>query len=149
MESFISLEIIWQDPDLVEILVISSNGKFYGETEVYTNYEELKEMSKSLSGYPSSVNDRIGFSAGERNSYSFVSIKFYCFSNSGHTAALVELEANVASNQREEEKNEIQMEVQFEAEASDRFNKQLATMIINKKGKAVLNGISPYTQNIA
>ncbi|RDH82829.1 MAG: hypothetical protein DIZ80_11190 [endosymbiont of Galathealinum brachiosum] len=149
MEIFISLDIIWQDQDLVEILIKSSNGKFYGETEVYTNYSELSDLALSLMGFPKSVSENIYYSAGEKNSYSFASIYFYCFSVTGHTAALVNIEANIASNQRKEEKHEIKMEVQFEALAIDKFQNQVVNMVKNKYGKATLNGVSPFTQNIA
>jgi len=149
MDSFISLEIIWQDPDMVEILIKSSNRKFYGETEVYTTYQELASFASSLKGFPNSVNDKVTFNAGEKESYAFSALNIYCFSASGHTAALIELEANIASNQRKEEKHKIQMEVQFESQSLDSFQQKLTSMIQNKSGNAVLHCIQPFTQNIA
>ncbi|MCU7921741.1 MAG: hypothetical protein KZQ88_03495 [Candidatus Thiodiazotropha sp. (ex Dulcina madagascariensis)] len=145
MDSFISIEIIWQDPDMVEILVKASNGKFYGETEVYTTYPDLVTFASSLEGFPPSVNDKVTYNAGEKDSYSFASIIIYCFTASGHTAALVEIEANIASNQRKEEKHQTKMEVQFEIQSLDSFRHKLVSLITNKSGIAVLHGIQPYT----
>ncbi|ACM19357.1 hypothetical protein Geob_0995 [Geotalea daltonii FRC-32] len=148
MDNFISLEIIWQDDDLIEIQASSSSGKFFGVTEVYTNYEDLDALANALVGFPHSVDERVEFNAGAKDGYSFVSISFYCFSNSGHTAALVDLEANIAQNQRKNEKHKVTMEVQFEAQAIDSFQKQISSLIRNKAGKALLSGIKPCTQNI-
>jgi hypothetical protein len=149
MESFLAIQIIWQDDEMVEIQVSSANVAFCGKTEVYTCYEHLAELADKLSAFPKSATDKVGFVAGEKKSYSYAELNFYCFHGAGHTAVLVELESNVAQNQRMEEKHKILMEVQCEAEAIRNFRKQLLELIQNKNGEVVLNGIRPYTQNIS
>lgn len=149
MKNKLSLEIIWQDPDMVELKIIAANDEFSGATEVYTIYEDIIKLAKSLEGFPKSVNDTVNFSAGEKDSYAYASMRFYCFTASGHTATRIELESNVATEYRDEEKDRIQLELQFELAALDSFVLQLQKIVNNHEGKAVLSGISPYTQNIA
>ncbi len=96
MQNKLSIEIIWQDTDMIELKIIASNDNFSGATEIYTVYEDIDTLAKSLKGFPKSISESIEFSAGQRDSYAFANIRFYCFTG----------------------------------------------------GKAVLDGISPYTQNI-
>ncbi len=149
MENILSLKAIWQDPDMVELKVYAANDDFCGKTDVYTTYECLSELLNSLKGFPKSISDVAEFEAGKRDSYSFISVTFYCFSNSGHTALRAEIESNVADNSRPNEKHKLQLEIQFESGSLDKFSNQLERLISLKSGKAELRGISPFTQNIS
>ena len=149
IQNTLSFEIIWQDPDMVELKIMAANDEFSGATEVYTIYDDIWNFSKSLDKFPKSIGDTVEFSAGKKDSYAYANMRFYCFTASGHTASRIELESNVATEFRPEEKNRIELELQFEAAALDSFVLQLRKIVNDRQGKAVLAGISPYTQNIA
>lgn len=148
MADELSFEIIWQDASLVEIRVTASNHNFAGSTDIYMNYKDLTVLANSLDGFPNNIKEKVTFFGGDRGADAYASLEFYCFSSSGHTAALIELEANSASNSRQEEKHKAQFEVQFESNALVPFVDGLRNMVNAEKGKAKLTGITPYTQNI-
>ncbi len=133
---------------MIELKIIAANDNFSGATEIYTVYEDIDTLAKSLKGFPKSISESIEFSAGQRDSNAFANIRFYCFTEAGHPATRIELESNVATEYRADEKNKIQLEIQFEPAALDSFVSQLSEIVINQEGKAVLDGISRYTQNI-
>ena len=95
MENMLSIEVIWQDPDMVELGANVANNHFSGRTEVYTTYECLSELLGSIKGFPKSVSDVVELEAGEKDSYSYAGIKYYCFSSSGHTALRAEIGADI------------------------------------------------------
>ena len=125
IQNILSLEIIWQDPDMVELKILAANDEFSGATEVYTIYDDICSFIKALEKFPKSIRDTVEFSAGRKDSYAYAKMRFYCFTASGHTAGRIKLESNVATEFRPEEKNKIELELQFEAAALDSFILQL------------------------
>ena len=144
----LTFKIIWQDPDMVELEVYVGNDGFSGKTDVYTTYDSLKCLADSLIGFPKSVEEEVKFSAGEKDSYSYTGLRFYCYRKSGHTAFEAEIESNVATEYRPEEKAKLKLEVMFEANSLDTFIKDLNHMVHTKEGTAKLGGIEKYTNNI-
>lgn len=47
-QSFLSLEVIWKDEDMLELQVVASNKIFKGITQVYDQVECLLQLSKQL-----------------------------------------------------------------------------------------------------
>ena len=148
MDPKLSFQVVWQDDDMVEIDVQVSNGEFSGRAQVYTSYDVINKLAKELTGFPKSSNDKTEFTAGERDSLSFLSIRFYSFDAAGHTALHASMESNVPTEYRPEMKSKLQVEMQFEANQIDAFANRLLTMVKAQDGCAVLEGIRPYTQNI-
>ena len=65
---------------------------------------------------------------------------FYCIDNSGHIGVKIELEENVATNYREEEKDKIKLEIIVVPSGIDKFQKQLLELATTQKGIATLFG---------
>lgn len=143
-----SIGVIWQDDDLVEIEAAACIEQFSGLTQVYTTYDELRKLCTSLAGFPTTASSRVQFSAGKVDSYSFLSVDFYCIDHAGHAAAQITIESNVPTNYRPQEKHRVRLEMQFEPLALDEFLSGLKRLISAQAGDAVLQGIGEYTRNI-
>ena len=149
MQPFLGARVIWQDEDLVEIELTAANTSFRGCTRVYTTYDALRELASDLRGFPQSLSSRVLHEAGDAAGYSYVHLEFYCFDDVGHTAARITVEANTLGSSRVETKDRVVLELQFEPAALDRFVAALDQLVASEDGEATLDGISPYTQNIA
>jgi hypothetical protein len=144
----LSIGVIWQDDDLVEIEAAACTEHFSGLTQVYTTYDELRKLRVSLVGFPKTASSRVAFSAGETDSYSFLGVDFYCIDHAGHAAVQITIESNVPTNGRPQQKQRVRLEMQFEPVALDEFLSTLNRLISARAGNAILNGIGEYTRNI-
>ena len=140
-EAHLTIERIWDDPDMIELDVHVSNGYYTGETQVYTTEKEIIELRKELEGFPKTDDHRVEFSAGTRDSYAFLSLRVYAFGGRGTCAIHVCLESNVPTDFRPEEKFKIQLEMKFEPAALDRFLPQLERISHAHKSVATLKGM--------
>jgi hypothetical protein len=139
LKSFLNLKIIWKDDDMFEIKITASNTSFYGSTEVYDQSERLSEFAKSLNTFPE--NDKVLFyEVGEKDSYAYFSMKYYSIGKSGRIGVEINLESNVATEYRKEEKNKLKLEIIVEPSAIDRFQKELYDLTKNEEGSAILYG---------
>jgi hypothetical protein len=148
MTPHFSVRVIWQDDDMVEVEASACTQHFSGLTQVYTTYDELRNLSISLAGFPKAATSRVTFSAGAAASYSFLSADFYCVDNAGHAAAQFTIESNVPTDWRPQEKNHVRLEMQFEPGSLDKFLSALDHLVSARSGDAVLQGIGEYTHNI-
>lgn len=138
-KSFLELKSIWKDEHMFELRVTVSNNKFTGEIEVYDQYECISDFAKELIEYPK--NDKILFyEAGEKDSYSYFSMKYYPIDNSGHIGVEINIESNVSTVYRPEEKNKLKIEIVVEPSAIDNFQKELQHLAKNEDGTAILFG---------
>jgi hypothetical protein len=152
MQPHLRFRVIWQDADLVEIEVTASNIAFHGSTTVYTTYDALQQFVGQLRGFPQTLASRVTYQAGEpaeAGGYSYMRADFHCFDDLGHSAAGVTIESNTRGRDRAEQKDQLRCKLQFEPAALDRFVAELDRMIASESGEACLDGIAPYTQNIA
>lgn len=139
LKSFLQLKIIWKDDEMFELEVIASNSSFYGKTQVYDQTESLSSFAENLINYPE--NEKILFyESGEKNSYSYFSMKFYPLSNNGNVGVEIHLEKNVSFQHRQEGKDKIKLEIIVEPNAIDNFQKQLYTLAKTEEGFAILYG---------
>ena len=139
LNSFLKLKIIWKDDDMFEIKVTTSNTLFYGSTEVYDQSERLSEFAKSLNTFLE--NDKVLFyETGEKDSYAYFSMKYYSIGKSGCIGVEINLESNVATEYRKEEKNKLKLEIIVVPSAIDRFQKELYHLAKNEEGSAILYG---------
>jgi len=139
-QSFLELKVVWKDDDMFELKVHGSNRRFSGTTEVYDTSESLENFAKSLFGYPTSENKTLIHEAGQKDSYSYFGMSFYCIDKSGHIGVLVELEENVSTSYRQEEKSKIKLEIIVVPSGIDNFQKQLLQLAITQEGTATLYG---------
>lgn len=85
----LTLTVVWEDSDLLEVEVRASNGHFAGATRVYTTDYELRALSAALLGFPRTNTDRYRFDA--RSADSRAALDFHCMNGAGHVAIRVEL----------------------------------------------------------
>lgn len=140
LEPQLSIEVVWKDEDMLETRVTACNGRYFGITEVYNDYEDLMKFAKLLKKFPKSTDSVLKYEAGDKMSYAYFSMRFYCMDSVGHTGVQVHIEDNVATEYRSEEKSELKLEIKFEPSAIDTFQAELVTLAKNGEGKAVLIG---------
>ena len=68
-------------------------------------------------------------------------MRFYQIDPTGKVGVLINLEENVATEYREEEKDKLKMELLVEPNALDRFKKELSHLASKEDGEAELLGI--------
>ena len=138
-KSFLELIVVWKDDDMFELKVTASNGRYSGTTEVYDTSDTLAKFATSLKGYPTD-NTILFHEAGEKNNYAYFSMRFYCIDNAGHVGVQINLEDNVATEYRGEEKNKLTLEILVEPNAIDNFQKELVSLAVKQDGIAILYG---------
>jgi hypothetical protein len=139
LKSFLELEIIWKDYDMFELKVTASNGRYFGTTEIYDTTESLLSFSQTLIGFPND-NKTTLHEAGNKDGYAYFSMNFYCIDNVGHIGVEINLEDNVATEFRHEEKDKLKLEIIVEPSAIDNFQKSLSQLATTQKGLAILYG---------
>lgn len=138
-KSFLELKSIWKDEHMFELQVTVSNNIFSGKTEVYDQYEHISDFAKELVDYPKD-NKILFYEAGERDSYSYFSMKCYPIDNLGHIGVEIYIESNVSTVYRPEEKDKLKLEITVELSAIDNFRKALFNLAKNEDGIAILFG---------
>lgn len=139
-KSFLELKVVWKDNDMFELKVFASNGRYIGTTEVYDTSDSLGNFSKSLIDYPTVDAETLKHEAGQKNSYSYFAMTFYRIDNSGHIGVQIELEENVATAYRKEEKDKIKLEIIVIPSGIDKFQKELLQLATTQNGMATLYG---------
>lgn len=145
-KSFLELEIIWKDDDMFELRVTASNVDFFGRTEVYDQSESLSKFASTLKGFPND-NNTLFYEAGQKDSYAYFSMKYYLIDNGGHIGVELNLESNVATEYRQEEKNKVKLEIIVEPSAIDNFQRELYSLAVKEEGSAILYGNDNRLEN--
>lgn len=138
-KSFLELKVIWKDDDMFELKVRTSNSRFSGATEVYETSDTLSNFAKELVGFPTD-NETLFYEVGQKNSYSYFSMYFYCLDTAGHIGVEINLEENVSTVFRQEEKDKLKLEIIVVPSAIDNFQKELLKLALNEEGVATLYG---------
>lgn len=138
-KSYLELNVIWKDDDMFELRVTASNGRYFGITEVYETSESLSDFADLLYGFPKD-NSTLFHEMGTKDSYAYFSMKYYCIDNSGHLGIELNLEENVSTEYRNEEKDKLKLEIIVEPSAIDNFQRELKHLATNQEGKATLFG---------
>lgn len=138
-KSFLELKSIWKDEHMFELKITVSNTVFLGVTEVYDQYERISNFAKELVDYPRDKNV-LFYEAGEKDSYSYFSMKYYPVDHNGHIGVEINIESNVSTVYRPEEKNKLKLEIVVEPNAVDDFQKALVNLARNEDGIAILFG---------
>ena len=95
---FLEIAVVWNDPDMQEVVVSASSGKFSGKVNLYAGLNELKEVVEQLNGFPRSRDDKREFTLGQNDlpGYGIASLIFYCRDSTGHVALEVALQSTQA-----------------------------------------------------
>lgn len=138
-KSFLELKVIWKDDEMIELRVTASNSNFYGKTKVYADAELLHDFAEKLTNYPKN-GETLFYTAGIKKGYSYFSMKYYPVSNTGKIGVEINLECNTSSENFQEEKDNVKLEIIVEPSAIDNFQKELFTLAKNEDGTAILYG---------
>jgi hypothetical protein len=139
LKSFLELQIVWEDDDMFELKVTASNSRYFGTTEVYDTTESLFSFAQALIGFPKD-NKKLLHEAGFKDGYAYFSMNFYCIDEAGHIGVEINLEDNVATEFRPEEKDKLKVEIIVEPNAIDNFQRELSQLAKKQEGVAVLYG---------
>lgn len=153
MKPFLSFRKIYQDYDSIELLIEASNGKYSGETRIYTNSdgEKLIELGNKLLGFPKSIQHQhifeLGFTDKENqqnphinSNTAYIRIFFRCIDSLGHTAAHIKIREESWIS-REVSGGEANFELLFEPFQLDIFANELLRLGSGQIDVAFLNGL--------
>lgn len=141
MESSLEIEVIYFDPDLIELLVHATNGRFTGTTELYVGHDQLPKIAESLRGFPSSATDRREFELGTFDSNyagGGVRLLFWCRDSLGHAFVRVGVRADPCHHFAQPETADLVIPV--EPYAIDQFVHHLARLEVARGASARLEG---------
>jgi hypothetical protein len=139
LKGFLELQIVWKDDDMFELKVTASNGRYFGTTEVYDTTKSLFSFAQTLINFPNN-NKKLLHEVGDKNGYAYFSMYFYRIGNTAQIGVEINLEGNVATEFRQEEKDKLKLEIIVEPRAIDNFQKELSKLAVTQKGIAILNG---------
>ena len=139
LRSFLELRIVWKDEHMFELNVTASNTRYFGTTQVYDTTESLFSFAQTLIDFPKG-DKKLFHEAGIKDSYAYFSMNFYCVDNAGHIGVEMNLEDNVATQFRQEEKHKLKLEIIVEPSAIDNFQRELSQLATTQKGVAILYG---------
>ena len=142
MESYLSIESIWEDDDLFEVRVSASNGDFSGQTNCYTNREEIEKLGLEIEGFPKQIGHEFTFSTSENDDMSFFTLRLRCIDGSGHILGRVKIAHIVTFSNAEKEKYLSEFDIKIEPSAIDTFSKAVKSLSKASLGevKATLKG---------
>jgi hypothetical protein len=156
----LSIEIVYHDEHLIEIMTRATNGRYSGITSIYISEDgqELIDFGNQLKGFPKSINQveekEFGFTEKYKAEFqemkkthpqmksasAYVGLKFYCIDQIGHPAVHVTIEEDTWS-ERSESAGKASFEMRFEPAQIDNFVKEIIEVGKKKSGKAILIGI--------
>ena len=138
--SFIEFNVIYQDEHMFEVRIIASNGPFKGTTEIYDN-ETLLDFARELSSFPT-IKKELFCEMGEKDGYSYFSMKLNRLEGTSHFVARVTLEQNVREQYNPKDKCKITLNIPIEISAVDNFKNELTHLATDQEGTAMLVGLS-------
>ena len=137
-EPGLTIEAVYSDPDLIEVVVVAGNRWFSGASTFYTGEKELKDVARVLKGFPANREDVRVVALGERilaSPNGHVALRFFCRDGSGHIIVEVKI---AAGHDYGETHQEAIVAIPTEAAAVDRFVQELEVMAGEGRGTAQL-----------
>ena len=137
----LSIELIWEDVDLEELLITASNGEFCGSASVYFAQGDIAALAKTIQGFPKAVSQLEVFEGGQDDG-SRAKLVFRCIDQLGHTVVRVSLAEYAYDNPQLPIMNDVNLELRFDASALDQFCKELEGVGKRARTLAVLRGFT-------
>jgi hypothetical protein len=131
---------IWEDEWMFELRVSVDDGLFSGVTQIYTTWEQLRDLRNRLQGFPRSSDSVVEETVSKPGGYSYLRLRFHCTDGTGHARAEVEMEKSEQQDGAQDFRPQVKLYVLFEAAAMDNFVSQIDMLIGAKKGSATLVG---------
>jgi hypothetical protein len=145
LKKSLRLEVIWKDPDMIELRVDANNGRFSGWTNVYDVSDDLYEFAVKLNGLPR-LKERLIYKCGDINDTSFFKMEYYPINESGRIGVFVSLNNGESAEYRFENApiEKLELELIVEPNAIDNFQKELIHLAKSESGVAELKGMQDY-----
>ncbi|TGE15168.1 hypothetical protein [Hymenobacter elongatus] len=124
---------------MFELKVKASNGRYFGATEIYDTTESLFDFAQKLIDFPKE-NKKLLYEAGVKDGYAYFFMNFYYIDNTWHIGVEINLEDNVATEFRHEEKDKLKLEIIVEPSSIDNFQRELSQLATTRKGTAIIYG---------
>lgn len=137
----LSIELIWEDTDLEELLISASNGKYCGTAKVYFGQGEIAALADTIRGFPKTVSQEAVFEGGSDDG-SRARLKFHCIDQLGHAVVTTTLADFAYLNAQPPVLNHVNLELRVDASAIDEFCKQLEAIGRRMRKRAVLGGLA-------
>lgn len=134
MNNFLNLKSVWEDEDIFEVRVMSSNQKFSGEADCYTTRNDMKSLASLLTGFPKNISDQVSFTTVEGDDLSYFGVTFKCVNGLGHIKARVKIVHIFERSFDERIKEVSEFEFGVEASAIDLFAKSVFKLANEKVG---------------
>ena len=137
----LSVEVLWNDRDLLEVLVVVSNRCFSGATNLYVGLHDLRAAADQICGFPTDPDDERRVLWGSEKPESRtggVALSFRCRDAVGHCVVDAELRSSDLGS--EPAGQLVRLQLAFEPASMDRFVKALLDVDREKRGMAVLEG---------
>jgi hypothetical protein len=133
----LSVEVIWHDDDVLQLVVQAGNTEFSGAAKIYAAHGELREIAAAMAGFPSGRGDERHFTLGSFDPEApggGVSIHLKCETSAGHSFADVRLESDTTEGPMAS----AAFRFAFEAGAVDNFVVDLRHLDDQRSGAAKL-----------
>ena len=136
----LSIELVWEDSDLEELLISASNGRYSGMAQVYFALGDIEDLANRIRGFPLTLSHEVIFSGGAEDSDSFARLVFRCVDGVGHTLVKVNLAEVFQEYARPTLRGRVELELLFEPLALDEFSRDLDQMARRRIPRAQLRG---------
>jgi hypothetical protein len=142
----LSLEIVYTDPDLIELEAIVRMGYWGGRVRAYTRSENIDEFSKTVLRFSDGATSTSEFTAGADTGIGLIVLRFYRIDRMGHIACQITLASGeMPTDHRPEQVSRLAIELRAESWAVVRFARELAEMVRVQAGRTSLP-IEPENQ---
>lgn len=135
MKRKIEITSIWEDPDLFEIQIIGSNGKFSGETNCYTQREEFAKLGKLLDEFELKVGNEVKYSTFHSSEFSYFTIIVRCIDITGLINVRTIIAHNLSISNAPNENYKVEFDFDIDPASLDRFAKEIQNVANSDLGK--------------
>lgn len=135
-ERGISLEIVYCDPDIVEVVAAVSNDRFSGVASLYTSLAEVADAARTIAGFPAHTGDvrEVRLGDAEGGWPGGVLLRFRCVDRLGH----VYVESAIHGGDESGNRQQATISIATDAASIDRFVDALSAMGRTGGGRAHL-----------
>jgi hypothetical protein len=135
----LTIELVWEDVDVEELLISASNGRYAGTARVYFVHGDIEDLANRIRGFPLNVSQVVYFSGDQRDASAHLT--FHCVDGAGHASATISLAQAYQSYSKPTLKERVEFDMPFEASALDAFWYELTQVAKRITQRAVLLGI--------
>lgn len=132
----LSIRVIWQDDELVEIEGRVITDRWSGNATSYTTFAEIRQFARELSRFNLSLAGEACLEAGAEEGYGLVAMRFYTIDAARHVACYLRL--GTSGGHRAEQTCKLAIEVTTEPTFIEGFAKGLERMADEEAREAVL-----------